>query len=65
MKQYMPSAVASSKPQFPKLFSGQYGSEISAYHLILLKLFILVSGMEILRHLCFKDLLEVFLVRKY
>ena len=29
----MPSAVGSSKPQFPKLFSGQYGSEISALSL--------------------------------
>ena len=33
MAQYMPSAVGSSKPQFPKLFSGQYGSEISALSL--------------------------------
>ena len=33
MKVYMPSAVGSSKPQFPKLFAGQYGSEISALSL--------------------------------
>ena len=33
MKVYMPSAVGSSKPQFPKLFAGQYGTEISALSL--------------------------------
>ncbi len=33
MKVYMPSAVGSKKPQFPKLFAGQYGTEISALSL--------------------------------
>jgi len=30
MKTLIPDAKASGKPQFPKLFSGQYGTEISA-----------------------------------
>ena len=30
MKTLVPNAKASDKPQFPKLFSGQYGTEISA-----------------------------------
>ena len=33
MKVYMPSAIGSKKPQFPKLFAGQYGTEISALSL--------------------------------
>ena len=33
MKVYNPSAVGSKKPQFPKLFAGQYGTEISALSL--------------------------------
>ena len=33
MKQIMPSTTASDKTQFPKIFAGQYGSEISAMSL--------------------------------
>jgi len=33
MKQILPSAKASDNVQFPKIFAGQYGSEISAISL--------------------------------
>ncbi|MGA0973313.1 MAG: ABC transporter substrate-binding protein, partial [Candidatus Puniceispirillaceae bacterium] len=33
MKQIMPNTMASDKTQFPKIFAGQYGSEISAMSL--------------------------------
>ena len=33
LKQIMPNATASDKTQFPKIFAGQYGSEISAMSL--------------------------------
>ena len=33
LKQIMPNSTASDKTQFPKIFAGQYGSEISAMSL--------------------------------
>ena len=51
LQQILPSAKASENVQFPKIFAGQYGSEISAMSLDKADLFIRVFGAETLRPL--------------